>query len=398
MHWESRKHRKRLQQHTEAPHADAAQRRPLKRQGEELPPASLCSRMFPFKPAHIAWWTAVLFDIGSFCFVFSSICEFIPGVYDSLHLDTGFVGWVAFTGSMFFTIGSWLQLGEVVSAPILSTYHTMSKQQWKHAIEKAYKGRPQQPLLDDQQQQQQQQQASGGGQSGSGSQHGSATQDNLSSLLFRLDFHVAWIQLIGAMAFSINTFAFSGSFMLTQPQITGLVDFCDVFASCCFTISGYLSIIECTHSIIPFKKLPLSNSLTSIEWHITWYNFLGGIGFLLNGIFIIYYPDPGQLTPAYPLLLGSLFFQAGTHLQYLEQADKHKKPDEQQPEQQQQRKQQEMNGTAENGHGHSYTNGATMAHQQLAVRQIEEGAGSGSGSSDGVGVVTMNGQYAAGVS
>ena len=409
VHWESRKHRKRLKQHIEAPTASG---QPT---AQPPPRASLCWRMFPYKPGHIAWWTAVLFDIGSLCFVFSSICAFIPGVYNYENRDIGYVGWVAFTGSMFFTVGSFFQFGEVMSAPIVAMYHEMSTSQWNHLRHKANKGHA---LLNNQQQQQ----ANGNnehpsnnnsGNSGNGSDeasHPSATRANLSSLLFRLDFYVAFIQLIGAIAFSINTFAFSGSFILTVDETTGLVFFCDVFASCCFTISGYLAIMEITHSIIPFKPLPLSNSLLSVEWHITWNNFLGGIGFLLNGILIIYYPDPGQLPPVYPLLIGSVFFQIGSHLQYMEQADTHQQQ-QPQPQQQQQGQQggqqhgQERQKADGDGHGNDGRDGQAMElqHQQQQQQQptaegrLERGDGGGGSVEDGRGAATVNGQYANGM-
>ena len=364
VHWESRKHRKRLRQHVEAsPHPAHAAK-------AEQP---WYERWLPFKPAHIAWWTAVLFDIGSLCFVFSSICLFIPDIYTVFIRQVGYIGWVSFTGSMFFTIGASVQLCEVLSTPIIARWQELTHRQRQYMRDRAYKGRPgAEPLSAEQQQQLQ---ASGGYKV----DHPSPVRANLSSLLFRIDFHVAWIQWIGAVAFSINTFAFSGSFVLTTPEQTGLVDFCDVFASCCFTVSGYLSILECTHRLAPFKPPPLSNSLRSIDWWLTWFNFLGGVGFLLNGILIIYYPDPGQLRPAYPLLIGSVFFQIGSHLQYLEQADTHN-TNREEPSGQQQQPQGQAGETQKMSEGE---------------RDLENGKANGGGWQNGQAAAT-NGQHLSG--
>ena len=90
VHWESRKHRKRLRQHVEAnPSAAPSGPQPHHApQSSQQAPADLLpwySRWFPLKLDSIAWWTAILFDIGSLCFVFSSICEFIPGVYNNTN-------------------------------------------------------------------------------------------------------------------------------------------------------------------------------------------------------------------------------------------------------------------------------------------------------------------------
>jgi len=318
------------------------------------------------------------------------------------------VGWVAFAGSVFFTIGACFQFGEVVSTPIIAKYHDMTREQSYHMKLKAYKGRPDAERLNGQQQQQQQQQqqadvGNGDGSRGDDVDHPSPSRANLSSLLYRLDFHVAWIQWIGTIAFNINTFAFSGSFELTQPELTGLVDFCDIFASCCFTISGYLAIVEVTHRVLPFKRLPVGNSLRSIDWWLTWFNFLGGVGFLVNGILIVYWPDPGQLQPGYPLLIGSVFFQIGSHLQYLEQADTHNTNREQTEEagtqsggaeqQQQQQPQQashELQKVDANGDGRY---APPAQHGQTVQGQLERGEGGG-GRENGH---AMNGHYVDGV-
>ena len=313
------------------------------------------------------------------------------------------MGWVAFTGSMFFTIGASFQLGEVLSTPIIAKWQDMSSRQRHYMRLKAFKGRPHKDRRATEQQQQQQH-ANGAGADGGSSgddDQPSPTRENLSSLLYRLDFHIAWIQWIGAVSFSINTFAFSGSFILSNAELIGLVFFCDIFASCCFTISGYLSILEATHSLLPFKRLPLTNSLGSIDWWLTWFNFLGGVGFLLNGILLVYWPDPGQLQPAYPLLIGSVFFQIGSHLQYMEQADTHNtnreetNADKQSANQPQPQSQQQPSHELQKGDANEDGRHARPAQQwQTAQGQLEQGE-SGKGYADGQ--ATTNGHYADGV-
>ena len=313
--WESRRHRKRVAQRIEDPSASFLQAKQAKGElsGEDAAALHHASderrrlrlpwyrRLFPFYPWRIAWWTAVLFDVGSLCFVFSSICEFIPSIYTSLHLNTGYVGWTAFVGSVFFTVGSVAGVLEVLKAPLMAKWYPMK---WKEEQKINDRGKQ---LADDK--------------AAAATPQSAPPAPSFASLLARLDFWVTIIQLVGAVAFNINTFAFSGSFELSTAQLNGLVYFCDIFASCCFTISGYLSVMEVTHSFLPLSSDPLKD-VSSLEWYVTIQNFLGGLGFLLNGIVLIYYPNAGQLPPAYPLLLGSVWFQIASHLQYIEQADK----------------------------------------------------------------------------
>ena len=218
--WESRKHRKQLQQSVQAPTEEKVRERVEKgelsaKDGEQLLARGRkreelrrpwYRRLFPFKPEHISWWTAVLFDLGSVCFVFSSICAFIPGIYDSASLNTGYVGWTAFAGSLFFTVGSLFGVAEVLKAPIIGHWFALSKEEEERlgALAQEQKSRD------------------------AASSKAAAT---FLSLLSRLDFYLTVIQMIGATAFSINTLAFSGQWQLGTHETTWLVDFCDVFAS-----------------------------------------------------------------------------------------------------------------------------------------------------------------------
>ena len=304
--WESRKHRKRVAQTVDTPdeatiqaQTDRGELSPKRAQSlrsvaraREKLRVPWYARLLPFHPRRIAYWTAVLFDLGSLCFVFSSICAFIPGIYDSEYLNTAMVGWTGFAGSVLFTVGSVLGVAEVLKAPLVALMYPMAHEH-ERAVDQRAKVSTNTPPTPD------------------------ATA-SLVALLRRLDFWVTSVQLVGAVAFNINTLFFSGAFTLTQAQTTGLVDFPDVFASCCFTLSGYLSMLEVTHSALPVTSV---HDLAKLDWNITLNNFLGGIGFLINGVLIIYYPNAGQLQPAYPLLIGSLFFQVGSHLQFMEQAD-----------------------------------------------------------------------------
>ena len=269
--WESRKHRKRRAQHVEDPPVSAPGQ-PTTAQPKQRPPRHPWRETaFPFHPWRLAYWTAVLFDIGSLCFVFSSICEFIPGVYDSLYLDTWMVGWVAFIGSVFFTLGSVFGVAEVIKAPLMVKVYPMAHPA-KKELETSAKTAAEKSDSD-------------------------SPTPTFRQMLRRLDFWVTSVQLVGALAFNINTAAFSGSFTLTQPQLTGLVDFCDVFASCCFTLSGYLSIMEVTHSFLPLTAHPL-NDLTKLDMHITWTNFLGGIGFVSGHTHFAFWPFETQRASA----------------------------------------------------------------------------------------------------
>jgi len=194
-----------------------------------------------------------------------------------------------------FTIGSFFGVMEVVKAPIVCHWYALRTEE-SSRVERMAKEEKRKKMKE------------------------AGQTTTFDGLLTGLDFYETTIQLIGAIAFNINTFSASGSFTLTPAQTTGLVNICDIFASCCFTVGGYLSIDEVTHSILPITS---PSQLKSLDFYITWMNFLGGVGFLLNGVLLIYYPLLGQLPPAYALLIGSVFFQIGSHLQFMEQADKY---------------------------------------------------------------------------
>lgn len=85
----------------------------------------------------------------------------------------------------------------------------------------------------------------------------------------------------------------------------------DITASCCFVISGYLSVIEATHKWYP--DIEMNNT----GWWAAWNNTLGGIGFLLNGVLFIWYP--GLVPSTIPLLIGSIFFLIGSYISWYEQ-------------------------------------------------------------------------------
>ncbi|CAM9767199.1 unnamed protein product, partial [Phaeothamnion confervicola] len=203
----------------------------------------------------VPYWNALLFFAGSVCFCFASAAVYAKPVAESAKLFAQFAGWPGFTGSVFFTIGSFLQVLEVANAPAApeQSYGDAPKPRWRWLT-----WQPQ-----------------------------------------RLDF-------IGALIFNVNTLTGSGAFSWVTRGLYWAVWFPDVMASCCFVAAGYLSLVEYVHAWWAWRP-------GDPIWWLNMSNFAGGVGFLLNALFGIAWLDPSLAyergTVFLWLLLGSICFQ-----------------------------------------------------------------------------------------
>ena len=276
--WLSRQHRKRVLRNRRLAYQKVSQKQ---RDGDEEESVPLMERtVWSWHPDSVSWHIAYIFFLGSACFCFSTTAAFVPSVSNDNNRYVDFSGMIAFAGSLFFSIGSVLNVVEILLTPDQSEDKSDADIKcWKCSPTLSYP---------------------------------------YTATLHRFDFWIAMIQLVGALTFSVNTCTISGEWTVTEWEETvfGLVP--GVVGPVCFTISGYLSILEITHSISPFLRNFL-RSFISLQWNLTFFNFLGGVGFLVNGVMLFYNSTVGAVGPLIPLLLGSVFFQIGFTLQWLEQ-------------------------------------------------------------------------------
>ncbi|CAM9179216.1 unnamed protein product, partial [Phaeothamnion confervicola] len=225
-------------------------------------------RLWGWRLDKIPYWNALLFFIGSICFCFASAAAYanLPSVSDKLF--AAYVGWPSFTGSVCFTIGSYLQVLEVLNAPaapeqLMQKHPDAPKPRWQWIGWQPH----------------------------------------------RLDFVIAMIQqasTVGALIFNVNTLMGSGAFSWGPRGLYWAVWFPDIMASCCFVAAGYLGLVEYIHAWWAWRP-------SDPIWWLNMSNFAGGVGFLLNALFGIAWLDPSLAyergTVFLWLLLGSICFQ-----------------------------------------------------------------------------------------
>lgn len=225
-------------------------------------------KFWGWRVGHLSWWIGVIFILGSICFVAGTV----PMAYGNI---AGWLGWktellnaICFMGSVFFTIGSYLLLLEALNA------HS-------HPTAKYRKGLPHK-----------------------------RTWRWIGWDWPRIDFMIAFIQLIGAIIFNINC---------GMSLVTGLgwvesdlyVWTPSTVASCCFVTASYLGIIEVTHRRWAWL-------FWDVSWWINFFSLLGSFGFLCSSVVGYFGQGPVQIPQwwgnLFALMMGSWFFLFGTYL------------------------------------------------------------------------------------
>eukprot|EP00871_Galdieria_phlegrea_P004408 jgi/Galph1/4969/GphlegSOOS_G3648.1 len=231
-------------------------------------------------------WVGIMFLIGSIIFTFGSAMSYIPAVTNSYVLFQALIGWPFLVGSVFYTVGAYVRILEVLNSP------------------------PVHPMINDE----------------DSIRLSVSILEHRKTRFFgwepwRWDFLGALIQQIGACLYNINCFVGNGNkaFTLSFYETQFILWLPDTLGSVCFVVSAYFFIVEYGH------KWWTWDPKSFLYWTV-FCNFMGAIGFLLNGVFGFgEYAFPADSLYVYigsdlPLLFGCICFSLGGLFLILEQS------------------------------------------------------------------------------
>jgi YrhK-like protein len=190
-----------------------------------------------WRPRRRGWWMAVLFSIGSLCFLAGGVASQWES---SPHTA---IGVIFFVGSLFFTSAAYLQYAEAANAG--------------HAPGDAQRRRRWRPA---------------------------SWEPN------RIDWLAALVQLAGTLLFNISTFA-ALNHQLSTHQVNARVWAPDAFGSIAFLVASGLAVAEVCHRWICFRR-------RSLSWWIVAINLLGSIAFGVSAIASLAEPSSGLQVSA----------------------------------------------------------------------------------------------------
>jgi YrhK-like protein len=186
-----------------------------------------------WRPDSRGWWMAILFAVGSLCFVVGALAS------NWASTSRPAIGVTFFVGSIFFTSAGYLQYSEAVNVEHGSAAGG-HRRRWRPA---SWEPR-------------------------------------------RIDWLASLIQLIGTVLFNISTFA-ALNHNLTTHQSNTRVWAPDAFGSVAFLVSSGLAFAEVCHSWASLRK-------RSLSWWIAAINLLGSIAFGVSAVASLVEPDSGQ--------------------------------------------------------------------------------------------------------
>ncbi len=221
--------------------------------------------LFSYQPKLLTWWVAVLFMIGSACFVSgSAMVLYFEEFFSSLVINLTF-----FIGSIFFTTAAYGQLLEVINADISNkTYLSREESPWLW-----WAWRPK-----------------------------------------NLGYIASISQFIGTLLFNFNTFdAFYVGLSVLQEDV--LIWVPNMLGSILFLTASFFAWLEVYHD----KQI---KAFFSVTWWIIWINILGSIFFQLSAILSYVYLDSGKLVDGTRsleyTLYGAVCFFVGAYLLIVE--------------------------------------------------------------------------------
>jgi hypothetical protein len=243
-------------------------------------------RPWYYKLKSFPMWVGIMFLVGSIIFTIGSALSYVPSVADSYVLYQSLIGWPFFVGSIFYTVGAYIRILEVLNAPPVHPMITdedsvrLSVDILEHRKLRFFGWEP-----------------------------------------WRWDFLGALIQQIGACLYNINCFVGNGNkaFVLSFYETQFVLWLPDTLGSVCFVVSSYFFIVEYGHRWWTWDPKSL------LYWTVLC-NFMGAIGFLLNGAFGFgEYAFPSNSLYVYiaadlPLLIGCICFSLGGLFLILEQS------------------------------------------------------------------------------
>ncbi len=185
-----------------------------------------------WRPRTRGWWMAILFSIGSACFVYGGVASQWRG-----ESHTG-IGITFFIGSLFFTSAAYLQYTEAANV--------------EHEVDPRQRRRRWRPV---------------------------SWEPN------RIDWLAALVQLVGTVLFNISTFAALNHHLSTH-QVNDRVWAPDAFGSIAFLIASLLAFAEVCHRWFCWR-------CRSLEWWIVAINLLGSIAFGVSAVASLLEPSTG---------------------------------------------------------------------------------------------------------
>jgi hypothetical protein len=215
-------------------------------------------------PGRLGWWIAVLFAIGSACFLLGGVGATWPQAGPAVLRDTGVLNGVFFVGSLFFTAAAWLQWLEALNGDVAEALGDRSPRAWRW-----FGWRPR-----------------------------------------NLGYLASAVQLAGTLFFNLNTAdaAIAGlsweaeDLLVWTPNMLGCV---------CFLVASYLAYAEVCHGAGSFAP-------RSVSWWVTVVNLAGSVAFQLSAFFS--FAGPGPSDPAalfwagFTTATGAACFLLGSYL------------------------------------------------------------------------------------
>ncbi len=188
-----------------------------------------------WRPRSRGWWMAILFMIGSSCFIAGAVASqwgsaSRPGI-----------GATFFVGSLFFTSAAYLQYSEAANVP---HRYAARRRRWRPV---SWEPR-------------------------------------------RIDWLAALVQLVGTVLFNVSTFA-ALNHNLTSHQANARVWAPDAFGSVAFLIASELAFAEVCHRWACFRR-------RSLSWWIVTLNLMGSIAFGISAIASLVEPSSGEPVSA----------------------------------------------------------------------------------------------------
>ncbi len=186
-----------------------------------------------WRPRKRGWWMAVLFAVGSTCFLVAAVAA----QWASSPRDA--IGVTFFVGSIFFTSASYLQYSETVNVE-RDLGHQGGRRRWKPASWEPA----------------------------------------------RIDWLAAAVQLVGTVFFNVTTFT-GMKHGLSTSESNRRVWAPDAVGSICFLVSSELAYAEVCHRWVCLKR-------RSLSWRIVALNLLGSIAFGAAAIASLLEPSSGE--------------------------------------------------------------------------------------------------------
>jgi len=212
---------------------------------------------------NISWWVAILFTVGSIVWVVNGFIAFLPFVNPNVATDDTGGGWTAWLGATIFEFGALAGLWEAWNRGDTADFG------W--GVRMLMHGEP----ADDTEN------STPGSEKPSGAPQKKWIWFSRDGKYFHeLGFLAAFVQYWAATIFWISGFT---AIPTVQTSIQPKTAILDVFFWTPQVIGGCGFIIASAIMMIETQKRWYQPALTSLGWHVGFWNLVGGFGFMLCG-------------------------------------------------------------------------------------------------------------------